>query len=107
MDAFGSVDYPLHQRILNIQRIVLEHVFDRPCCRASRTTPCKADKDEKPLTIAEVFRGVTDGVWSDVPDKDGKEAKQPRVLVGDPPQLAARAPEEPVHLGAGQTTAER
>ncbi len=36
----------------------------------------KADKDEKPLTIAEMFRCLTDGIWNDSADKDGKEGKR-------------------------------
>ena len=57
----------------------------------------KVDKDENPLTVAEVFRSLTDGIWSDVPTKpDGKT----RASLGDPPQFAARAPEGPDGAGA-------
>lgn len=77
MNAMGSVDYPLHQRILNIQRIVLRKVFDPGVLSRIQNNAEKADKEEKPLTIAEVFRGVTDGIWNDgvAADKDNKEGK--------------------------------
>lgn len=78
MSMFGSVDYPLHQRILAIQRIVLEQVFDPSVLTRIQNIALKADKEEKALTIAEVFRSVTDGVWNEgvTADKNGKEGKQ-------------------------------
>jgi hypothetical protein len=69
--AFGSVEFPLHERILNIQRVVLRHVYDADVLLRIQNNSLKADKDEKPLTIAEVFRGVTDAVWND----NGKDKK--------------------------------
>jgi hypothetical protein len=77
MNAMGSVDYPLHQRILNIQRIVLRKVFDPSVLLRIQNNAEKADKEENPLTIAEVFRSVTDGIWNDgvVADKDNTDGK--------------------------------
>ena len=42
----------------------------------------KADKGEQPLTMAEVFRGLTDGIWNDAAPngKDGKKALQSSVI---------------------------
>jgi hypothetical protein len=76
MNAMGSVDYRLYDRILNIQRIVLRHVFDPSVLGRIQNNALKADKDEKPLTIAEVFRSVTDGIWSDGNGNEGKEDKR-------------------------------
>jgi hypothetical protein len=70
--VMGSVDYPLNERVLNIQRIVLDRVFDSRVLARVQNNALKAEKNEKPLTIAEMFRCVTDGVWSELPDKDGK-----------------------------------
>ncbi|SRR5579883_524702 len=75
MAAMDSVDFPLHQRLLNIQRVVLRHVFDPSVLSRIQNNAMKADKDEKPLTIAEVFRSVTDGIWSDGVNKDPKVGK--------------------------------
>ncbi|HEY7158014.1 MAG TPA: zinc-dependent metalloprotease [Gemmataceae bacterium] len=74
--AFSSVDYPLHQRVLNIQRIVLDQMFAPSVLARIQNNALKADKDEQPLTIAEVFRGVTDGVWGDGENKEAKEGKR-------------------------------
>jgi hypothetical protein len=81
MAMFSSVDFPLHQRILAIQKIVLEEVFDPSVLARIQNNAMKADKEEKPLTIAEVFRSVTDGIWNEgvVAEKNDKEGKQ-RVL---------------------------
>ena len=74
--AISSVDFSLHERILNIQRIVLRQVFDPSVLSRVQNNAMKADKDEKPLTIAEIFRSVTDGIWKDMEDKDDKESKR-------------------------------
>ncbi|HEY7329071.1 MAG TPA: zinc-dependent metalloprotease [Gemmataceae bacterium] len=78
MSMFGSVDFPLHERILGIQRIVLEQVFDPSVLSRIQNNAEKADKEEKPFTIAETFRGVTDGIWSEgvATDKDRKDGKR-------------------------------
>jgi hypothetical protein len=69
--VFGSVEFPLHERVLNIQRVVLRQVYNADVLSRIQNNALKADKDEKPLTIAEVFRGVTDAVWND----NGKDKK--------------------------------
>ncbi|HWG42078.1 MAG TPA: zinc-dependent metalloprotease [Gemmataceae bacterium] len=73
--AMSSVDYPLYQRILRIQRIVLGQVFNPAVLSRIQNNALKADKEEKPLTIAEVFRSATDGVWTEGADKN-KEGKR-------------------------------
>lgn len=79
LNTFGSVDYPLHERVLNIQRIVLNRAFSPSVLARVQNNSLKADKDEKPLTIAEMFRSLTDGIWSDLGDKvkDAKDGKRP------------------------------
>jgi len=76
MSAMGKVDYPLHQRILSIQRIVLGQVFNPSVLSRIQNNSLKTDKEEKPLTIAEVFRSVTDGIWNEDANKDVKEGKR-------------------------------
>ncbi|HZT80146.1 MAG TPA: zinc-dependent metalloprotease, partial [Gemmataceae bacterium] len=65
----SSTDYPVHQRVLNIQRLVLDHVLDPEVLQRIQNNSLKVDgKDERPLTLAEVFRVLTDGIWSDLPN---------------------------------------
>jgi hypothetical protein len=75
---FTDVEYPLHQRILRIQQVVLDHMFDPDVLVRIQNNSLKCDKDEQPLTIAEVFRCLTDGIWSEFPPagKDGKEVNR-------------------------------
>jgi hypothetical protein len=73
---FADVEYPLHQRILRIQQVVLDHMFDADVLARIQNNSLKCDTDEQPLTIAEVFRCLTDGIWNEYPavPKQGKEA---------------------------------
>jgi hypothetical protein len=76
-----GVDYPLHDRILRIQRIVLRQLLNPGTLRRIQDIALKTD-DEQPLTIAEVFRTLTDGVWSDYPVKaTAAEHKVPSSII--------------------------
>lgn len=68
---FESSDYPVHQRILSIQSVVLRHCFEPSVLSRIQNNTLKAAKEEKAFTIAELFRGVTDAIWSE-PAKDKK-----------------------------------
>jgi hypothetical protein len=77
MAAFSSVEFPVHARVLGIQRVALNHLFAPDVLSRVQNNALKADKGESPLTSAEVFRGVTDAVWCDcVKAADPKEAKE-------------------------------
>ncbi len=58
-----SVDYPVHGRILSTQQVVLNHVFSPAVLRRVQNNALKLDKGSKPVTIAEVLRGVSDVLW--------------------------------------------
>jgi hypothetical protein len=64
-NAFQSVQYPLHDRILGIQRIVLGQLLDGAVLGRIQNNALKADKDEQPLVVAEVFRCLTDSIWTE------------------------------------------
>jgi hypothetical protein len=73
--VFRPVEYPVLERILAIQRVVLEHTLDPAVLRRIQNNALGADADgkEKPLTLAEVFRSLTDGIWDrPVNGKGGK-----------------------------------
>jgi hypothetical protein len=72
----GSTDYPLHERILDIQRLALDQLFSSDMLRRIQSNALKADKDEQPLLVAEVFRSVTDGVWCDLPNGAARENRR-------------------------------
>jgi hypothetical protein len=74
---YRGVDYPLHQRILRIQSIVLDHLLDPAVLTRLQNNALKVDNDEQPLTIAEVFRTLTEGIWSEYPVKGAPDGKRP------------------------------
>lgn len=64
--AFEKVDYPLNQRLLDIQRVALRQAFSPDVLNRIQNNACKVDKQEKPFTIAELFRGITDAIWPEL-----------------------------------------
>lgn len=79
---YEGVEYPVHDRVLAIQRVVLNHMFDPAVLKRVQNNSLKTDKDEKPLTMAEVFRSVTDAVWSDLQAPKGEEKKDGKQAEG-------------------------
>jgi hypothetical protein len=77
-----SVDYPLNQKILAIQRVVLMQLLDPGVLTRIQNNALKVEGNEKPLTQAEVFRTLTDGVWGEYPTKgvDGKGLAEATVI---------------------------
>jgi hypothetical protein len=79
---FGGVDYPVHERILGIQRVVLGQLLGSATLARVQNTALKFDKEE-PLQISEIFRAVTDSVW-DFPkgkrDDDKKNGMGPSII---------------------------
>ncbi|HMF13902.1 MAG TPA: zinc-dependent metalloprotease, partial [Gemmataceae bacterium] len=81
--GMSSTDYSLYDRILAIQRIVLGHLLDPSTLNRVQNTGLKAEKEEKPLQMAEIFRSLTDGIWNDPangPSQDGKRSVASSVI---------------------------
>jgi hypothetical protein len=66
MDLFGGVDYPVYQRVLGIQRVALDELLDADTLTRLQDNALKYDKEDNPVTVAEVFRALTDSVWADL-----------------------------------------
>jgi hypothetical protein len=69
----GSTDFPLHERILDIQQLALDELLSSSVLRRIQNNALKVDKGEQPLTLAELFRSLTDSIWNDLPTKAPKE----------------------------------
>jgi hypothetical protein len=81
--GLSSTDYSLYDRILGIQRIVLRHLLDPSTLNRVQNNSLKAEKEEKPLQIAEIFRSLTDGIWNETgngPSQDGKRSVASSVI---------------------------
>ena len=63
----GSGDYNINDRVLRIQQIVLDHCLSADVLSRLQNQQLMAAEDAKPLEIAEVFRKLSDGVWTDRP----------------------------------------
>ncbi len=61
----GDVGYPLHDHILGIQRIVLNHCFQSSVLRRLQNQRLLVEGDDL-LAIAEVFRTLSDSIWSEL-----------------------------------------
>jgi hypothetical protein len=77
-NVFGgpSVDISVLERILGIQKIVLGQCLSGSTLARIQNQQLQADLGSDPLRMEEVFRSLTDGIWSDL-DKLG-EAKDPK-----------------------------
>lgn len=63
----GPVEYPVQEKVLEIQQVVLEHALDGGTLRRIQNNELKCDPNAKakPFTVAEVFRGLTDSIWTE------------------------------------------
>jgi hypothetical protein len=73
----SSSDFPLHDRILGIQQVALDRLLSPGVLLRIQNNAMKAEKDEQPLAVAEVFRSATDGIWSELPAAAPMEEKRP------------------------------
>jgi hypothetical protein len=71
----GSTDFPLYDRILAIQRVAMANMLNPTVLRRVQMNALKTE-DKEPVTVAEVFRTLTEGVWSDIPNGMPKEGKR-------------------------------
>ena len=67
LEVMGAVDFPLNERILRLQKVALHELLDGGTLNRIQNIAWKADKDDKPLQIAEVFESLTQSIWSDLP----------------------------------------
>jgi hypothetical protein len=67
-DSFSgpSVNISVLERILGIQKIVLSHCLGGSTLARLENQQLQADNGSDPLRMEEVFRALTDGIWSDL-----------------------------------------
>ena len=63
---FGGIDYPINEEILGIQKIVLGQCLAPDVLGRLENQELSADVGSEPLKMAEVFRSLTDGIWSEL-----------------------------------------
>lgn len=67
LEVMSAVEYPLNERILRLQKIALGELLDAGTLNRIQNIAWKADKDEKPLQLAEIFEALSKSIWSDLP----------------------------------------
>jgi len=71
--AMQAVEFPVNDRVLAIHRVALNELLDAGTLANVQNSARSAGKGDKPLTVAEVFRAVSDAAFADLPT-DGKAA---------------------------------
>ncbi len=67
----GGVDYPIFDRVLAIQRIILNRCFDPSVLSRLQNQELQSAPESKPLKMSEVFQTLTESVWGQLtPGKD-------------------------------------
>ncbi|MDX2039178.1 MAG: zinc-dependent metalloprotease [Isosphaeraceae bacterium] len=61
----GSVDIGLYDRVLSLQRIALSQAMAADTLQRIQNQELQSDPNSKPLKLDEVFRTLTDGIWSE------------------------------------------
>jgi hypothetical protein len=78
-NAGPGIDISVLEKILGIQKIVLGHCLSGQTLARLQNQQLQAEPKSDPLRMEEVFRSLTDGVWSDLDhlgaSKDDKAAK--------------------------------
>ncbi len=77
----GGVDYPIFERVLAIQRIVLNRCFDPSVLSRLENQELQSDPQAKPLKVSEIFQTTTESIWGQLaPGKDASQATMRRNL---------------------------
>ena len=74
MTSRGGVEYPVLDEVLAIQKIALNRCLSPSVLTRLQEQALEADEGAQPLTMAEVFRTLTDGVWVECPAGDNPAA---------------------------------
>jgi hypothetical protein len=80
MVFFQGVEYPLNERILSIQKIALDELLSGGTLSRIQNAARSAGKDEKPLTLSEVFRTLSDAIFADLGGAEKAGAAKSSVL---------------------------
>ncbi len=75
-----STNYPLYDRILGIQRLAMNQLLDPRVLQRVQTNALKAEKDAKPLQIAEIFRATSDSIWADLLNGEARKEARSSII---------------------------
>jgi hypothetical protein len=77
----GDYQYPLLQRVLTVQRIVLAKFLGAETLRSIQEISMQAGAGEEVLQLPEIFAALTDSIWTELPASEGDAAKDRNVAL--------------------------
>ena len=78
-DAFfwwDSYQFPLYERVLSIQRIVLSRFLDPSVLKSIQNTELHAADGQEVLKMPEVFEALTQSIWKELPTPEEQGTKK-------------------------------
>jgi hypothetical protein len=75
-----DADYPVYRLVLNIQEIVLDHCLDPDVLQRIQNQEMQSDAGTNPLKISEVFRSLSDGIFTELTAQPAKDAAAPYAI---------------------------
>jgi len=78
---FEPYQYPLLQRVLSIQRLVVSQLLDPNHLRSLQENALQVEPGQEALQMSEVFQALTDSIWSELPASDAELKKDAKVAL--------------------------
>jgi len=79
-NVMRGVDFSLYDRVLRIQRVVLDELMSPSTLGRVQNNSIRGAKDDHPLQIADIFRCLTDCVWGDLNRTDKSSATASSII---------------------------
>ncbi|MBX6312886.1 MAG: zinc-dependent metalloprotease [Isosphaeraceae bacterium] len=76
-EMMQGVEFPVLERILAIQKIALAQCLSPSVLARLQNQELQAEPGSDPLRMDEVFRALTDGIWSELSNPPAGDAKKP------------------------------
>ena len=95
---YGGMDYPIYRMILNLQEIALDQCLDSSVLQRIQNQEMQSEAGSNPLKIAEVFRSLSDGIFTELGAALGQLAVHD---LDNPPQPPARVHQAAQHMVLG------
>lgn len=71
----SSYHYPVYNQVLSIQRMALSSLLDPKTLNTVLDIELQAEKDQKVLTLPNIFDSLVNSIWNEIPTKIEKETK--------------------------------
>jgi hypothetical protein len=76
---FEPYQFPLLQRVLSIQRLVISQLLDPSHLRSLQDNALQVEPGQEALQMPEVFQALTDSIWSELPASDAALKKGEKI----------------------------